>query len=217
MATFKAEIKSKDGVLAYYNLCKNPKYAVYVGATPNNQNLVLEWLDDENATEGEEQLRAWLQMIDDEETNTNVYTFQSIDKILQRKWKGEDVQEYTGKTQRFQLHEMIFSSTKTPIVTGLPASSSNEMAVIERMFEMMQKQNEFFLTKFSEIEEKINERMNEEEEEEEEEPAEISGKDKLLGAFGKLLERDGIQNGIEMGAMALIGKLSGMTKQPSEP
>ena len=59
--------------------------------------------------------------------------------------------------------------------------------------------------------------MDEEEDEEEEEIKEVTGKERLMGAIGKLLERDGIQNGLEMGAMALIGKLSGMVKSQNEP
>ena len=212
---FKAELKNKKSVLAYYELCDNPKYCIYIGTNTLSGNMVLQWLDEENTQGGLEQLQKYLNFIEEEESNTNIYTFQSVTKTIPKKFKGEEVLQCEGLTQRFQLHEMVFASPKqnNNVVAGF--DNSKDYAIYERIFEMMNKQNELFSHKFQELEYRLQAAKEEETEEEEEEEEEktITGKDKFLGAIGSLLQREGIQNTLEMGAMAIMAKLSGINNE----
>jgi hypothetical protein len=219
MANYKAELHDKESVLAYYNLMDNPKYAIYRGATPLMGAICIDWIDSDNPSGGEEKLRSWLTMTENDKSNTNVYCFQSITKEIPKKFKGEQILQYEGKTALFQLNEMIFTAPRqnNNIVGSL--DSSKDFAIYERIFDMMEKQNNMFAAKFSELENKLNQKQLEdieEEEEEEEEAPQQTGKDKLFGAIGSIIQREGVQNAIEMGAMALIAKLGGTLNNQQE-
>ncbi len=218
---FKAELRDKESVLAYYELMDNPKYAIYRGVGTLSGNIIIDWTDIENPRGGEEQLRKWLEMTDKQESNTNPYTYQSITSSITKKFKGEDVIEYQGKTVIFQLHEMVFSSPRqnNNIINSI--DSNKDFAIYERLFDLMEKQNNQMNQRFIELESKINQRtigkidsdtIEEDDEDEEEEEKETS-KDKLFNVIGSILQREGIQNAIEMGAMAIMAKVTGMDKQ----
>lgn len=207
MANFKPELKDKRSVIAYYDLCNNPKYQIFVGTTTNRENLVINWLDDDNGESGKEQLMMWLNMIEETPSNTNVYTFQSVQNVIEKTKNGNTYKECTGLTQRFQLHEATFSIAPKETNESLIPTNS---VYIEKMLFLMEKQN-------SELKERLLLLESQNDDDDDDDvfdnddvvvEKEKSPQDRILGALAGIIERPQFIDMVEMGIMGFLSNFN---------
>lgn len=203
MANFKPEIKTKEGVIAYYNMCNKPCYQVIVGSSQNG-DVVCDWFDEANSSGGEEQLEKFLEFVQQNESNTNVYTFLSVDTHSEKNKNGAQVKIVQGKAIRFQLNNSGLVRYDKGDVSPVPGTSTH---IIEKNYPT---NSEFLIflketiVKLEEENKALREELEflrnqqDEEDEEDEEPEQLTGKDRLMNTIAGIAENEGFQ-------MALIG------------
>jgi hypothetical protein len=203
MANFKPEINTKEGVIAYYNMCNKPCYQVIVGSSQSG-DVVCDWFDEHNSSGGEEQLEKFLEFVEENKSNTNVYTFLSVDTHSEKNKNGAAIKVVQGKAIRFQLNNSGLTRYEkndmpiTPITHTIEKSiavpnNSEFLIFLKERISYLENENNLLR---NEIE--FLKQQQEDEEEDDEDPAPITGKDRLMNTIAGIAENEAFQ-------MALIG------------
>jgi len=217
----KAELYTKEAVLNYYTASPYTMYRVYVGYVPTRTGCRYEYLDSDK-NEGEGRLSDALDAIENNKMNSNVYCLELIKEIETRQAKSKEIsKEIAAVCIAFQINlpNGVNSMEKTnvgsvPVNIYTPNTPATNMDFSERLFAMMQKQNELIQDRLDQLETQINEQKQignidedpEENTEEDPTPAEKSGADKVLGALAGILERDEVKSAAAAIIMGLASK-----------
>lgn len=201
---FKPELGNKEDVLKWYDTRGNNCYLLFTGVKCDARQLLSKHLKDENGTEN---LETVLSFISNNNSNTNVYTIISVPYFdgIETKRVGD----LEGETIRFQFNNSYYSSggkeTFTKEIINNVQSGNDGYKV---MVEMLHKQNQQLMERLDNMQQKLLER-EEDEEEEDEEPEELTGKEKLMGAIGGLIEKPQVADLIGAIGAVLIQKFMG--------
>ena len=196
MAAHRPELYTEGAVLQYYTNQPATMYRIFAGMVPDKQFCRFQYLDSKNKDAGYEQLRLALESIKSDKRNTNPYVLQVIDSITD-KTSGQKTKEVIDAINiGFKLNDENYIA-QPAAVNGQPLTlieNKNEAAILERMFSMMEENNRILSQRLTDLETKFDT-------EEGNEP-EPTGKEKVMGAIGNILQKPKVQ---EAAAALIIG------------
>ena len=227
MAAHRPELWNENAVLDYYDQSECSMYRVYVGMVPSKQYCRYQWLDANNKPGGLENLRNALQAIQADKRNTHPYVLELISEIKEKQKGTKLVEQIESVNIGFKLNDDTFRPAGdnyqggggSSIILQQPGNSSRSYE--EKIFEMMQEQNRKVLEQMQLMTEQINARefIDDNDEDNDDDAADqpppiMSGKQRIMGAIGSMLERPQVQSVIEMAILKYGASLmNGTNKQ----
>ena len=219
----RAELYTKEAVLDYYRNNPCTMYRVYIGYTPTKTGCRYEYLEEDKAT-GEGVLSQALDAIEANKQNTNVYCLELIKEIQEKQARTKTItKEITSTCIGFQINfpNGVENVTKgsvgnIPVNIYNPSTPSTNMDFSERLFSMMEKQNDLIKQRLDDLQQQIDERTsvgNVDDDDDDDEMPELpspniekSGADKVLGALAGILEREEVKSAAAAIIMGLATK-----------
>lgn len=201
---FKPELNNQEQVLAWYESRDNACFIIFTGVKCDSKAMFSKWIN-EDGIEGKDRLLQSLKFITDNVGNSNTYTILSFPyEEGCESWKVKDIE---GETIRFQFHVSGYSVSTIGNAPQIIESKDNAFAT--QLFTMMQKQNELIMTRFEQIELKIQEQEGDEDDDDDDDDAPIvpTGKERLMGALAGIVENPAFAETVLTIGATLIGKL----------
>ena len=192
MAAHRPELYTIDSILAWYEQQPAVMYRIFAGQVPQKEYCRYQYLDEKNKDTGFENLRLALQSISQDKRNTNPYVIQAIESIKEVPHGKKTVEKIDAINIGFKLNDENYKAVPDAI-NGQPLqiisgnSTDNSATYMERMFAIMEKNNEALLLRLEAMDAKLNEAPDELEEYEE------TVKDKFMGAIGGIISQPEFQ------------------------